>query len=649
MQAPTPSALPPEYQPGPVGKFFSTLFQDCLGPTQQLVVWCLRPARPGAAEITWHTDIPSAERAVRLAEAAQHAGAPRDVYFGVSLQDPVAMAREAERLGKPPETRRRRGYSKTARVLPGFFADIDYGSEGHKGDRLPRNEADALGFLEGLPKPPSVIVHSGGGLQAYWLFETPLVLASEEINRLAERATHGWYAWIESFAEAYGYHFDHVKDLARVLRPPGTHNHKYGTARPVRLLRSKGPRYAYQDLVRAISDRFPEGPPEGVAKTPEEVDKPLIPAALEAKFAAVTTGSALTVELSGRIEKLCELDDDLRKTWARKRARDFGDDASRYDLSLASILLSYGLTPQETVNALEYFRQERFPGRPVKNTPEDYYRRTLRLASSNATEGERLREAEQTIEAAQRDMVAGSTAPPEVAENLREQISTMLKLPPQLRLEAIIRYPGDPPHFALRTNTGTITLGDAGVLLSNRGFQTQFANLTSHVIPTLKDAKWKPIAQSLLLMAETADLGDFASPELETWGWLRDFLAENPPAEADAKDDACAMRAPFKLAPRGHDEQLVHVFPQTLQTWLRFNREERLPSRRIAVRLKMAGLVHRTVGYRSEEGRRSTASAWAAPVSEFSARLRPLGTGAPEPRPMPAPEDNGHARGSAEA
>ena len=48
---------------------------------------------------------------------------------------------------------------------------------------LPATETEALDFLEALPSKPSLILHTGGGLHAYWLFESPVWLHDRDRPR----------------------------------------------------------------------------------------------------------------------------------------------------------------------------------------------------------------------------------------------------------------------------------------------------------------------------------------------------------------------------------------------------------------------------------------------------------------------------------
>ena len=77
----------------------------------------------------------------------------------------------------------------------------------------------------GLPAP--TIVSSGGGWHAYWTLDT---LLPAQVWQAFANALRGK-------CQELGLHADHgiTIDIARILRPVGTLNHKYGTPRPVEL------------------------------------------------------------------------------------------------------------------------------------------------------------------------------------------------------------------------------------------------------------------------------------------------------------------------------------------------------------------------------------------------------------------------------
>jgi hypothetical protein len=157
------------------------------------------------------------------------------VYFGVALQMPDCT---------PAQFRRSR--SADAYVVPGLWADIDLATGHHAASQLPQTPQEALQFLADLPTRPSLLVHSGGGLYGYWLFREPYVITTEqERETIAHLSKQFAYTLVEA-GKLKGWTLDAVGDLARVLRPPGTINHKYGTA--VELIRDGPERYNLADF-----------------------------------------------------------------------------------------------------------------------------------------------------------------------------------------------------------------------------------------------------------------------------------------------------------------------------------------------------------------------------------------------------------------
>jgi hypothetical protein len=137
----------------------------------------------------------------------------KDVYLGVGLH-------------KEPHSEGR-GTKSDITALTGIGADLDV----RETKNYFRTFDEAADFLLTLPHPPTDIINSGGGLQPWWLFKEPLSIATEEERGLAERYTKGW---IKFLSEAAQKTLDSVGDITRVLRAPGTLNHKYKPARKVK-------------------------------------------------------------------------------------------------------------------------------------------------------------------------------------------------------------------------------------------------------------------------------------------------------------------------------------------------------------------------------------------------------------------------------
>ena len=153
-----------------------------------------------------------------LAKAAAYAarlGDTHDVYYGVGLR--------GQKLGP-----RQRGSSDDVSVIPAFWSDIDVRGSAHKETALPATVAEALGFLDSLPLKPSIVVSSGNGLHVYWLLDKPLEIMDKAQRKSVAEALRGWQLYINTAAKKNGWKLDNTSDLSRVLRLPGSINHKKG-------------------------------------------------------------------------------------------------------------------------------------------------------------------------------------------------------------------------------------------------------------------------------------------------------------------------------------------------------------------------------------------------------------------------------------
>jgi len=153
-------------------------------------------------------------------------------------------------VGTHSEPQPTRGGESTIISIPGLWSDLDIGEVGHKPASLPNplNEDDALSIVAGLPEA-SMLMHSGGGLQAFWIFENgPWVFSDAEDKAKAKKAIQEWANLLEEKGKELGFHVDKVADLARILRVPGSVNHKEGLKRPVQIRWSDKPGHDVDEL-----------------------------------------------------------------------------------------------------------------------------------------------------------------------------------------------------------------------------------------------------------------------------------------------------------------------------------------------------------------------------------------------------------------
>ena len=129
-----------------------------------------------------------------------------------------------------------RGKADGVIVVPGFWMDIDIAGDGHKQSKLPKDIDAALDIINDIPLKPTMIVHSGGGLHVYWLFEKPWILTSPDENKKAQALSKEFQGIIQAVARKKGYKLDNTADLARVLRLPATYNYKNGQRKEVQVI-----------------------------------------------------------------------------------------------------------------------------------------------------------------------------------------------------------------------------------------------------------------------------------------------------------------------------------------------------------------------------------------------------------------------------
>jgi P4 family phage/plasmid primase-like protien len=106
--------------------------------------------------------------------------------------------------------------------LNALWADLDYKDSGIKTEEEARAVISSLSDM--LNCQPAAVVHSGHGLQPYWAVEDGAI---DDLNRsMIAGVSRRFGQMIQRVAEIHGGKVDSVSDLPRVLRAPGTVNHK---------------------------------------------------------------------------------------------------------------------------------------------------------------------------------------------------------------------------------------------------------------------------------------------------------------------------------------------------------------------------------------------------------------------------------------
>jgi replicative DNA helicase len=142
-------------------------------------------------------------------------GGSRNVYVGVH---PTTQIPHTNRRGEAADPRALRAQLPIVAAINCLFAEYD-------AKDFSDDKGRARALVTTLVPAPSVVVDSGGGYHCYWLLDEPYVLATPEIRERARKLQAAWVVLMDGDKQS--------KDLARVLRVPGTRNLKYTPPRAV--------------------------------------------------------------------------------------------------------------------------------------------------------------------------------------------------------------------------------------------------------------------------------------------------------------------------------------------------------------------------------------------------------------------------------
>lgn len=577
--------MPEAARPDEIRQFFELLYGDCdLSAEASIALWSGR-----RHPTTWHTDVVSA------ANKAAEVTAERDCYFGVCLQNTEAVRVEAERRGRErglsgPRLGRRvahaRGFQSTVSVVPGIWLDVDYGTAGHDQERLPPDRTTAGSLIRALPHQPSVTVHTGGGYHAYWLFREPFVIEDENERMRVVSLVRGWNKLARELAANGGYSLDSTWDLARVLRPVGTLNHKHDGCEVTLARVVGGATYNpsdFDDFALSVDDLARAG--QAGAETAGVV---VLPNDVRAALVADADPPA------DKLMAMMELHSSFAQTW--RRQREFPSQ-SEYDMALASMAAGAGWPPGEIVALLVAHR--RAHGQPLKLDRPDYYAMTICRVMQNAAR----QEAEQEIAAA----VEGGALPADEDEDLSDesdtqragllrQVSTVLGVEINQVIHEVNSLSRERDSWSIVLNGREIHLGNVRNLLDSHLFRGAVAEATHMTIPRMKNARWDPIATVLVAAAQIVDRGVDSEPGEVMREEVASYVVDNP--IQDDRGFGILRKMPVLNA-----DGIPAVEPSSMLVWMNA-RGQRWTRDRLTSELRHAGGLPSKLGavYRNDTG-----------------------------------------------
>ena len=532
------------------GQFLRELWGD--PPPGYVLVWML-PQKHS----TWYFKLDGV--------AAQLEGyADRDIYTGVGIAAPDAKL-----------TSKTRVTSANVAGIPGLWADIDVAGLGHKKPNLPPTVEAAKEVLERLPFAPTILVHSGHGLQGWWLFEEPWIFRSEEERYQAQALSRWWHGKLAALFHERGWTLDATHDLARVMRLPGTYNNKAERV-PVTVLSLDGPRVSVQELLDLV--------PMTEEKVVEQICMPVVGEII------------LSADASPPFDKfmaLMENDQKFKRSWEHRRVDLMDQSASGYDLSLASLAIGAGWTDQEVGNLMIAHRLKY--GEDLK-LREDYFQRTI----GRAKEPKELAEAQERLD----ELMEGDHE--DAREGLLETLSKLWGI----EIRCFIRWSSNDgqPSFDLEIkDSETVHFDSVASITNQKSFRDRVLAATGIVLPRSKSPRWDNQLQALFNAVEDRDTGEETSPESYCFRLLSQYF-DYSSSGADSREKGLAQRKHWV------EDGYRYFFIDSFLKWVSVQHNMRYSAKEIGTMLKKQDGVNERSNTQTKDGRHTTVSVWKLPT-----------------------------------
>lgn len=545
-------------------EFLESVFQN-KPPELYILIWTSKGVRPSVTnESNWFT---TSEKAASFAEDK----IDRNVYFELALSPkdygPYRRCKASDSAG-----------------IPGFWIDLDIADGIHKKPNLPATLEDALKLLAKFPLQPTYIIHSGGGLQAYWLFNDLWIFNNPEDQNYAQELAYRFNQFFIRAAQPYGWDVDSVHDFARVMRLPGTWNCKADVKRPCQILAQYPVRYEPGQFEIILAEH-------GVVDA--------LPVVSAARALPAQIGGSLNPMASYNpdlFDALSDLEPKFLRAWNHKNTKQIDQSCSAYDLSLAYYTLQAGWPEQEVINLLIH-HQRKYGS--MKTNPQgilrlDYFEKTLARARQTFEQSAKIEQiqAEQIKE--DRPGSDDSTGPDDLI-SLSNDLG--------VKILGISRVLTEPPYFRLDLEHCKIKLGDASAILNLKTFENRVATAALVVIPAFTKARWRGITQKMFKIVADEAPDPIETPTGFIRYYLKLYLDNYDYVPHDSEDAATGL--PFTWG-AGKYVILAHF-----QDWLR---KQQLGTNGLhSESLKLIGCKQETRHVNNGRGGTTTKSAWLLP------------------------------------
>lgn len=170
-----------------------------------------------------------------LVSAVEILGKDKNVYFNICPR-------------KSDISENERGTADDVAYLSCIGSDFDVKSPAHTEQNLPPDKESISELISSVLPTPTFTVDTGHGIDAFWVFETPCKIGDNVSLEKAKSIVSGWGKHLADIFNFSGWKIDNVYDLSRMLRAPGSINHKLSDGAECKIITDTNIYYRIEDF-----------------------------------------------------------------------------------------------------------------------------------------------------------------------------------------------------------------------------------------------------------------------------------------------------------------------------------------------------------------------------------------------------------------
>ena len=520
-----------------MARSFLGLLFDSKPASNYILIWTKQAGVPNEKAQKLSKYFQSVDAATKYAEKV---GSKAETYFGIGL------ASESLSFNQRVEAHKVAG-------VPGLWIDIDYLSPGvHKKRHLPANEAEALWLVESMPLEPSILIHSGHGFQAYWLFPKVIDTSVGESRFYLADLSERWQYYCKALASMKGWDVDSTFDLSRVFRVANTLNLK-DTENPVKVeIRSTSEkRYAPDEIEAALEKASVTIGAPSIDATDRRATKRTLAASSDFKLDPDAEPP------KAKFQALLDHEPNFKSSWEHKRTVGDGTPSS-YDCSIATLAFNVGWSDQEIVDLCIAHRRKYDYDLKLR---ADYYRRTLAAAKTPGDRIKSVRKVERSAptegskstkrEKKSKEQIDAENAGPEIVPS--DDRETNLQVVSEglgTEVTRIVKYLSDPPQYVICFKGGKEVEVKPIAFVSQAPMRMVIAVALNRNLAKIKTHAWEHLSDCMFAAIEEVEPGEETTHLGAVAHYLHKFLQSgyNPDLVDESQHDRALRGKPAHLA-----------------------------------------------------------------------------------------------------